>query len=66
MLRTGHLLRPASTPASQPTPGTSLPGTLASPRTGLPPAGYRELALNHLMSSKLPPKTLASELLDAP
>lgn len=24
---------------SHPPPGTSLPGTLASPRTGLPPAG---------------------------
>ena len=43
MLRTGQLLHPASTPASQPTPGASLPGTLASPRTGLSPAGCREL-----------------------
>lgn len=29
----------ASTPASQPTPGAALPGTLASPRAGLTPAG---------------------------
>ena len=43
MLRTGQLLHPASTPASQPKPGASLPGTLASPRTGLSPAGCREL-----------------------
>src|SRR5829696_6150806 len=35
--------RPASTPGSRPTPGAALPGTLASPRTGLTPAGYREL-----------------------
>jgi hypothetical protein len=39
MMRTGHLLHPASTPASQPDPGVSLPGTLASPRTGLSPTG---------------------------
>ena len=39
MLRTGQLLDPASTPASRPDPGASLPGTLASPRTGLSPAG---------------------------
>jgi len=45
MLRTGHLIHPASTPASQPEPEASLPGTLASPRTGLAPAGHRELAL---------------------
>ena len=43
MLRTGQLLHPASTPASRPKPGASLPGTLASPRTGLAPAGCREL-----------------------
>ena len=35
--------RPASTPGSHPTPGAALPGTLASPRTGLAPAGCREL-----------------------
>ncbi len=33
----------ASTPGSRPTPGVLLPGTLASPRTGLAPAGCREL-----------------------
>jgi hypothetical protein len=37
------VLRPASTPGSRPTPGAALPGTLASPRTGLTPAGCREL-----------------------
>ena len=42
-LRTEQLLHPASTPASRPDPGASLPGTLASPRTGLTPAGCREL-----------------------
>src|SRR5215218_505224 len=35
--------RPASTAGSRPTPGVLLPGTLASPRTGLTPAGCREL-----------------------
>src|SRR5207247_111218 len=34
---------PASTPGSHPTPGVLLPGTPASPRTGLTPAGCREL-----------------------
>ena len=34
-----ELLGPASTPASLPDPGVPLPGTLASPRTGLSPAG---------------------------
>jgi hypothetical protein len=33
----------ASTPGSRPTPGVLLPGTLASPRTGLAPAGRCEL-----------------------
>src|ERR1035437_5971889 len=64
MLRTGHLLHPASTPASRPTPGASLPGTLASPRTGLSPAGSRELLLS---SSQEKSSSLdAPELLDAP
>ena len=40
-----QLLHPASTPASQPDPEASLPRTLASPRTGLTPAGQQELAL---------------------
>ena len=63
MLRTGQLLHPASTPASRPTPGVSLPGTLASPRTGLAPAGSRELVarLRHEVVSFL----TAPELLDA-
>src|SRR6266568_2479532 len=43
MLRTGHLIHPASNPASQPSTGASLPGTLASPRAGLSPAGCPEL-----------------------
>src|SRR5213592_2404198 len=50
MLRTGQLLAPsqgrrcsASTTGSRPPPGAVLPGTLASPRTGLTPAGCREL-----------------------
>src|ERR1035437_7070650 len=64
MLRTGHSLHPASTPASRPTPGASLPGTLASPRTGLSPAGSRELSLS---SSQEKSSSLdAPELLDGP
>ena len=43
MLRTAKLLHSASDPAFRPNPGASLPGTLASPRTGLAPAGRREL-----------------------
>src|SRR5271166_3202926 len=43
MLRTGQLLGPASHPASRPRTGALLPGTLASPRTGLTPAGCPEL-----------------------
>jgi len=39
MLRTGQLIHPASNPASRRRTGASLPRTLASPRTGLPPAG---------------------------
>jgi len=63
MLRTAHLLHPASTPTSRPTPGAILPGTLASPRTGLAPAGCRELVarLRHGVVSFL----TAPELLDA-
>ena len=34
---------PLRLPASRPTPEASLPGTLASPRTGLAPAGCRKL-----------------------
>jgi hypothetical protein len=43
MLRTGQLIHPASHPASQRRTGASLPGTLASPGTGLTPAGCPEL-----------------------
>ena len=42
-LQTARSLRPASHPASRPRTGASLPGTQASPRTGLTPAGHREL-----------------------
>ena len=54
----------ASTLASQPTPGAVLPGTLASPRTGLPPAGCPKLVarLRHVI---LLDDDHASELLDA-
>src|SRR6266508_2217641 len=53
MLRTGRLLHPASPPASRPTTEVSLPGTLASPRTGLTPAGCRELLIR-LRQTNLP------------
>src|SRR5271156_1670408 len=43
MLRTGQLLGPAPHPASRPRTGALLPGTLASPRTGLTPAGCPQL-----------------------
>jgi hypothetical protein len=42
-LQTARSLRPASHPASRLRTGASLPGTQASPRTGLTPAGHREL-----------------------
>jgi len=63
MLRTVYLLHPASTQTSRSKPGASLPGTLASPRTGLTPAGSHELfaRLRHGVVSFL----TASELLDA-
>jgi hypothetical protein len=54
--------RPASTPGSRPTPGAALPGTLASPRAGLPPAGCRELVARlhrrFLLSVSSAPKLL--------
>jgi hypothetical protein len=63
MLRTGELRGPASHPASRPCTGALLPGTLASPRTGLAPAGCPQLVdrlrrVNLLVA-------LAPELLDA-
>ena len=64
MLRTGQLLRPASNPASRPRTGASLPGTLASPRTGLTPAGYPQLVARLHHHNLLP--VMAPELLDAP
>ena len=53
MLRTGQLFHLASTPAFQPDPEASLPRTLASPRTGLAPAGHRELSLGYVMIAPL-------------
>src|SRR5215218_2167912 len=71
MLRTGQSPAPstgrsssASTPGSHPTPGVLLPGTLASPRTGLTPAGCREL-VTRLHRRFLLSVTSAPELLDA-
>jgi hypothetical protein len=71
MLRTGRLPAPhrgrsssASTSGSHPTPGVLLPGTLASPRAGLTPAGCRELVAR-LPRRSLPSVTSAPELLDA-
>src|SRR6266571_5867898 len=52
----------ASTAGSRPPPGAALPGTLASPRTGLTPAGCHELVAR---IRRLPPFSLAPELLDA-
>src|SRR5215217_698757 len=72
MLRTGQSPAPstgrsssASTPGSRPTPGVLLPGTLASPRTGLTPAGCRELVarlrrgalLSVLLGARAPGRT---------
>ena len=42
-LQTARSLRPASHPTSRSRTGAPLPGTQASPRTGLTPAGHREL-----------------------
>ena len=64
MLRTGHLLRPASHPASQPRTGASLPGTLASPQAGLTPAGYPQLVAQLRHNNLL--VVMAPKLLDAP
>jgi hypothetical protein len=66
MLRTGQLLGPASNPASRPRTGALLPGTLASPRTGLTPAGYPQLVdwLCHHNINLL--VAMAPNLLDAP
>ena len=65
MLRTGQLLGPASHPASRPRTGASLPGTLASPRTGLAPAGCPQLVawLRHHNMNLL--VVMAPKLLDA-
>src|SRR5437773_12100958 len=60
MLRTGQSPAPstgrstsASTPGSHPTPGVLLPGTLASPRTGLQRAGCREFFVGLLRAAPL-------------
>ena len=64
MLRTGQLLDPAPHPASRPRTGAPLPGTLASPRAGLAPAGCPQLVAwlrhNNLLV------VMAPKLLDAP
>lgn len=52
----------ASTPDSHPTPAGALPRTLASPRTGLTPAGCRELLAR---LHRRTPSMTAPELLDA-
>ena len=64
MLRTGQLLGPASHPASRPRTGALLPGTLASPRTGLAPAGCPQL-VDWLRHHNLL-VVMAPNLLDAP
>ncbi len=64
MLRTGQLLGPAPNPASRPRTGASLPGTLASPRTGLTPAGCPQL-VDWLRHHNLL-VVMAPNLLDAP
>ena len=66
MLRTGQLLGPAPHPASRPRTGALLPGTLASPRTGLAPAGCPQLVdwLRHHNINLL--VVMAPNLLDAP
>jgi hypothetical protein len=56
-------IRPASHPASQPRTGTSLPGTLASPRTGLTTAGCPQLLVRLRHNNLL--IVMAPELLDA-
>ena len=63
MLRTVHLIHPASPRVSRPKPEVTLPRTLASPWTGLAPASYRELVarLRHFYLLVL----MTSELLDA-
>src|SRR5437773_7216561 len=81
MLRTGQSPAPstgrstsASTPGSHPTPGVLLPGTLASPRTGLAPAGCRALVarlrraarLSVVLGARATGRTFAAELADPP
>jgi hypothetical protein len=47
-------IRPAPHPASRPRAGASLPGTQASPRTGLTPAGRPELVARYVTSDSFP------------
>ena len=54
---------PASHPASRPRTGASLPGTLASPRTGLAPAGCPQLVAQLRHDNLL--VVMAPKLLDA-
>jgi hypothetical protein len=53
-LQTARSLRPASHPTSRSRTGASLPGTQASPRTGLTPAGHRELIAPSSCGSPFP------------
>src|SRR5437660_9725546 len=64
MLPTGQLLGPAPNPASQPRTGAPLPGTLASPRAGLAPAGCPQLVARLRHNNLL--VVMAPKLLDAP
>src|SRR3954451_12951876 len=64
MLRTGQLLGPAPNPASRPRTGPPLPGTLASPRAGLAPAGCPQLVARLRHNNLL--VVMAPKLLDAP
>jgi hypothetical protein len=54
-LQTARSLRPASHPTSRSRTGASLPGTQASPRTGLTPAGHRELVAPTSYGPPFPP-----------
>ena len=63
MLRTGQLLQPRFDAGFSTDAGGFTTGDLASPRTGLAPAGSRELVARYVMRSSL--FLTAPELLDA-
>ena len=52
-LQTARSLPPASHPTSRSRTGASLPGTQASPRTGLTPAGHRETCRSYVIRSSI-------------